>query len=110
MGPGAPAVCEQDSVLDTVLTEANSTGQRFKDLDLSFLRGEISDAFHWLLIINTLLPVQLWWVLSGHPVLLPQGCVSMHWQLWMIKLRCQHCYQGQQSVAGVEGTAMGTAG
>lgn len=96
VGPVTPAVCEQDSVLDTALPEANSTEQQFKDLDVNFLRREISDVFHWLLIINALLPAQ--------------GFVSMHWQLSMIKLWCQHCYQGQQSVAGVEGTAMGTAG
>lgn len=60
MGPVTPAVCQQDPVLDTALTEANNTGQGFKDLEMNFLRGEISDAFHWLLIINALLPVQCW--------------------------------------------------
>lgn len=53
------AVSQQDPVLDTALTETNNTGQGFKDLAMNFLRREISDAFHWLLIINTLLPVQL---------------------------------------------------
>lgn len=110
MGPVTPAVCQQDSVLDTALTDTNNIGQGFKDLDMNFLRKEISDAFHWLLIINALLPAQLWWVLAGHPVLLLQGCVSLHWQLWMRKLQSQHCYKGQQSAAGVEGTAMGMAG
>lgn len=90
MGPVTPAVCQQDSVLDTALTDANNIGQGFKDLDMNFLRKEISDAFHWLLIINALLPAQLWWVLAGHLVLLLQGCVSLHWQLWMRKLQSQH--------------------
>lgn len=76
MGPETAAVCQQDSVLDTALPETNTTGQGFKDPDMNFLRREISDAFHWLLIINALLPAQLCWLLPGHPVLLPQGCAQ----------------------------------
>lgn len=109
MGPVTPAVCQQDSALDTALTETNNIGQGFKDPDMNFLRREISDAFHWLLIINALLSAQLCCCWLGTLCCCPTAA-SRHWQLWMVRLQCQHCCQGQHSAAGAEGMAMGTTG
>lgn len=69
---------------------------------MNFLRREISDAFHWLLIINALLPAQLCWCCLG-TLCCCHRAVSRHWQLWVTRLQCQHCWQDSRVQLGWRG-------